>query len=324
MIRIATWKEGLRARIRVLMKHILGAYGCPPDEQDAVVRAILAKASMAWTAVGRVSLASARAWMHSPWSGPALAIAVAIGCALIAWLSRGGMIVTALAIFFASVIGFHLVALMSYRAKSAWLVLDYSLEVVTVTSLLAAVAGIQQSARVEVLQAEFAKHKAEQSSLLYAMKTVIENDCHPKPSRKDMWTPSPPPYEGACDRIEHFLPQVEYTFGKETGIENMTSNDMWATNLLINESDAKGAWAGLYGAAHRYIDGCRRTQLVVDEQKAFHSDVVAALASSGKLHYWQFLLAFVLGVKLARRTAGVLVGLQTLPTGGRPTEQGIR
>lgn len=175
-------------------------------------------------------------------------------------------------------------------------------------SLFAALAGIQQSAVAEILQAEFSNRKAEQARLVYYIKSTITNDCHPKESRKDMWTPSPEPYAGACDRVEHFLPQVEYSFGEETGVETMTANDSWATNLLIGDEAATGSWRGLYDEAKRFVEGSRRTQKVLDAQGQLSSKFIKTLAGSGKLQYWQYLLAFALGLRIARKTGGVLDG----------------
>jgi hypothetical protein len=79
-----------------------------------------------------------------------------------------------------------------------------------------------------MLQAEFSRRKAEQAQLVYSLKSTITNDCHPLESRKGMWTPSPEPYAGACDRMEHFLPQIGFGFGRETGAETMTADDSWA------------------------------------------------------------------------------------------------
>jgi hypothetical protein len=98
---------------------------------------------------------------------------------------------------------------LSYERKPVWQATDYLLEVTTLVSLIAALAGIEQSAVADALQAEFSRRKAEQANLLYSVKSTITNDCHPKESRKGQWTPSPEPYPVACDRIEHFLPQIE-------------------------------------------------------------------------------------------------------------------
>lgn len=235
----------------------------------------------------------------------AAATTVLASIAVAAWLSAG-VIAKALILLVVSISGFHTAAWFAFERKQAWLVLDYALEAVTVVSLFAAVAGIQQSAVSAILQGEFARRKAEQASLVYYIKSTIANDCHPKESRKDMWTPSPEPYAGACDRMEHFLPQVEFTFGQETGIETMTADDSWARNFIIDDEAATGSWRGLYDEAKRFIEGSQRTKKVLDSQGQLTSKAVEALAGSGKLQYWQFLLALVLGLRVARRSAGLL------------------
>ena len=235
----------------------------------------------------------------------AAATTVVVSVVVATWLNAG-VITTALVVLVLSISGFHAAAWYAFERKRVWLVLDYALETVTVVSLFAAVAGIQQSAVSGILQGEFARRKAEQARLVYVTKSTITNDCHPLPSRKDMWTPSPEPYAGACDRMEHFLPQVEYIFGQETGIDTMTADDSWAQNFIINDEAATGSWRGLFDEAKRFIEGSRRTKNVLDSQGHLVSKAVEALAGSGKLQYWQFLLALVLGLRVARRSAGLL------------------
>jgi hypothetical protein len=229
-------------------------------------------------------------------------------CLTIAAWSPAGIIANAVLILVVSLAGFHAAVWFSHERKLAWQMLDYALELITVVALIAALAGIQQSAVAEALQAEFSRRKADQANLVYFIKSTITNDCHPKESRKDMWTPSPEPYDGACDRIEHFLPQIEYVFGKETGVETMTADDSWARDLLINDETATGSWRGLYDEAKRFMEGSRRTRHVLDTQGQLSSEFIKTLAGSGKLRYWQYLLALALGLRIARRTGGLLDG----------------
>jgi hypothetical protein len=236
----------------------------------------------------------------------AVAVATLVVSVLVAVQLDASIITKALAILIISISGFHVAAWYAFERKGVWLVLDYALDAVTIVSLFAAVAGIQESAVSEILQTEFARRKVEQAQLVYVVKSTITNDCHPKESRRDMWTPSPEPYPGACDRMEHFLPQVEYIFSQETGIETMTADDSWARNFIIDDEAATGSWKGLYDEAKRFIEGSRRTKKVLDSQGQLASKTVEALAGSGKLQYWQFLLALVLGLRVARRSAGLL------------------
>jgi hypothetical protein len=248
------------------------------------------------------------ATVHS-WITPFLVSLITLGlCAAIATRSTAAVIPNALVVFAVSVVGFHAVAALTYRRKRLWNALDYTMELVTIVTLLAALAGIQEASRLQVLDNEFAKRKAEQAMFLYALKGVITNDCHPKESRMGIWTPSPEPYEGACDRIEHFLPQIEFSFGSETGVENMTSDTSWPQNILINEDAAVGSWKGVYIQAHKLIEGSRRTSATMSAANANASEVTKVLAVSGRLLYWQYLLALVLGLRFARRTAGLLQG----------------
>lgn len=86
----------------------------------------------------------------------------------------------------------------------------------------------------------------------------------------------------------------------------MTADDSWARNFIIDDEAATGSWRGLYDEAKRFIEGSQRTKKVLDSQGQLTSKAVEALAGSGKLQYWQFLLALVLGLRVARRSAGLL------------------
>jgi hypothetical protein len=229
----------------------------------------------------------------------------AVVCVAIAVWSPAGVVANAVLVLLISLVGFHAVAGLSYEHKLAWQGLDYALEAITVISLVGAMAGIQQSAVTEVLQPEFARRKADQASFIYATKSTIVNDCHPKESRMIMWKPSPEPYPGACDRIEHFLPQLEYSFGTETGIESMTDDVYLVTDFVVNNAGASGSWRGLYEEANKFLDGTRRTRAVLDTESGLSSGFTKALAGSGKLRYWQYLLLFTLGLHIARKSAGI-------------------
>lgn len=109
----------------------------------------------------------------------AAATTVLASIAVAAWLSTG-VIAKALILLVVSISGFHAAAWFAFERKQAWLVLDYALEAVTVVSLFAAVAGIQQSAVSAILQGEFARRKAEQASLVYYIKSTITNDATPR------------------------------------------------------------------------------------------------------------------------------------------------
>ena len=67
-------------------------------------------------------------------------------CASVAAWSPAGILVNASCILVVSLLGFLGVACLSYERKLAWQLLDYTLELITVVSLIAALAGIQQSA----------------------------------------------------------------------------------------------------------------------------------------------------------------------------------
>lgn len=101
-------------------------------------------------------------------------IATVLLCAFVAIWSGGHIVAKAAAILLVSLVGFHIAAWFSFDRKQAWLALDYAMEIITIISLMAVVAGIQQSAVAEILQSEFARRKSEQASLIYSIKSTID------------------------------------------------------------------------------------------------------------------------------------------------------
>ena len=140
--------------------------------------------------------------------------ATALICVAVAAWSPAAMVVNAVIILLISLAGLHVAAWTSHERKLPWQILDYALDLVTLVALIAALAGVQQSAVAEISQSEFARRKAEQASLVYT--------------------------------------------------ESMTGDNSWARNILVREEAAAGSWKGLYDEAHRFIDGSRRTQSVLD------------------------------------------------------------
>lgn len=235
------------------------------------------------------------------------ALTVVASVLIVVW-SPLSIIATAVCVLFVSLLGFHGAVWLSYERIVIWHVLDYALESITLVSLIVALAGIQQSAIAEKLQAEFSRRKADQAELIYFLKSTITNDCHPKDSRRNIWKPSPEPYPGACARIEAFLPQIEFFFSKETGIDTMTGDDSWARDILLYEAEdaATGSWMSINNKAKSFIEGSRRTQRMLDTQSQLSSEFIKKLAGSDKLQYWQYLLVLVLSLRIARKTGSLL------------------
>src|SRR5882757_8497511 len=110
---------------------------------------------------------------HSKRSRPifgasAMAVTV-ITCIFIARISSASVISTAAIIFFFSLLGFHITAIFTFRYARIWKATDYFLELSTIISVFAALAGIQEGAQNDFYQSEFTRRKGEQEDLLYAI-----------------------------------------------------------------------------------------------------------------------------------------------------------
>ncbi len=237
-------------------------------------------------------------------------------CTTIA-LSSSHDLWAAVAILVISLAGFHAVAWLTFDCGSCWRAVDYPWVFATFMTILIALTSIYESQRMAPLVAAQTERRLSYEQLIYSIKSVVTNDCHPKVSRSGMWTPAPEPYEGACDRVEHFLPQIENEAARESIAPTPTTWNAWGLNILIAEEKAVGSWAGLYATAHQYEAISRRTTATIDRVNAVRRSPIANWASSGTLKYWYFVLAFCLGLRLSKVTAELTASV----VGSRPTTQ---
>lgn len=244
--------------------------------------------------------------------GVMLASVVIVICALLARYSSASGLVTAIRILLVSLVGFHCVAVMTADWTRIWRVVGYPLALAGFMAILTALAGIQENARLAPLNAALADRKVAYDALIYSLKAVIENDCHPKSSRALMYTPSPEPYAGACERMEHFLPQIEFSAATESKVEGLNSGEGWGLDIITPDRPT-GAWLGLYNDAARFNESVKRTAKVLEESKKTLRSPLAKWAASDAIRYWYFVLAFFLGLQLSKITAELLA-----PKAGEP------
>jgi hypothetical protein len=214
------------------------------------------------------------------------------------WLALGILVV--------SLVGFHIIALTSYDCAWSWRFVDYPWVLTTFMTILVALTNIYETSRAAPLMTALAERKAAYENLLYSLKSVITNDCHPKPSRAGMWTVSPEPYKGACDRMEHFLPQIEDAAIKEATLPGLNSHPGWGQDIEIHDTSPVGSWAGLDEEARRLTKNDRDTQSVLERVAKLPRSPIASWAQSSALKFWYFALAFFLGLRLSKITADVL------------------
>jgi hypothetical protein len=216
---------------------------------------------------------------------------------------------TALSILLVSLIGFHTIALLSFDCATCWRAVDYPWVLATFMAILIALTNIYEGARVAPMAAAQIERKQNYEQLIYALKSVITNDCHPKPSRAGMWSVAPEPYEGACDRIEHFLPQIENEAARDALSSEEFYGNAWGLNILVEEENAIGSWAGLYDAARKFHATSTRTREVIDSVRRNPRSPISSWAASGSLKYWYFALAFFLGLRLSKISAELMASV---------------
>lgn len=229
----------------------------------------------------------------------------------------------ALAVLLIALIGFHSVALLSFECTSCWRAVDYPWVLATFMAILIALTNIYENSRIAPLATAQIERRLNYEQLIYAMKGVITNDCHPKPSRTGIWNVSPEPHPGACDRIEHFLPQIENEAARDALTPDDGSGNAWGLDILAAEENAVGSWAGLYAVARKFHATSKRTREVIEGVRQTPRSPIAAWATSSSLKYWYFILAFCLGLRLSKITAELLAGHAVKrPSGSGVQEQG--
>jgi hypothetical protein len=232
-------------------------------------------------------------------------LVIILASVLLGRYSSASSLLTAIRILLVSLLGFHCVAFMTADCTRLWRCVGYPLALAGFIAILTALAGIQENARLAPLNAALADRKVAYDALIYSTKAVIENDCHPKSTRGLMYTPSPEPYVGACERMEHFLPQIEFSASAESKVVGLNSGEGWGLDIITPDVPT-GAWLGLYNDAARFNESVKRTAKVLEESRKTPQSPLATWAASGAIRYWYFVLAFFLGLQLSKITADLL------------------
>jgi len=203
-------------------------------------------------------------------------------------------------VFFVSLLFFHVMLIRFSQYEFLWKATDYLFEVVAIVSIIAAVSGLSAAADYKKLQEQYTERKLAQVNFIYTIESTVTNDCNPLPSREDIWTPTPEPFEGECDRITHFLPQLQYAFDQETGPENMTYDSGLAFNLLYDGEVLEGSWSSIQSDAKRFIEISKLNKIYVEKRDQRKSSPWLSIANIENIFYWHHLLAFLLALKIAR------------------------
>lgn len=229
---------------------------------------------------------------------------VGLASATILFFGRDSTTATII-IFISSLILFHLVLFKFSKYEKVWKATDYLFEMVAVISIIAAVSSISIAAKQKTLQEAFSARKLAQVRLVYAVELTISHDCNVKESRKEIWTVSPEPLDGECDRIESFLPQMKFEFDQETGPENMTAERLWGFNFEYDGVNLQGTWTMIRTRAKEFLEVTHRTDNAIALRESMKQPEAIDVSKIDKVVYWHHLLAFFLALKIARISMGI-------------------
>jgi hypothetical protein len=103
-------------------------------------------------------------------------------CTALVFYSSQSEAVLALEIFFVSVLGFSLIAALSYDSALCWRFVDFPWICTSFAAIVVALLNIAEAARRE--QASLARSEINRSfsGLIYATQNVVTNDCEELPS----------------------------------------------------------------------------------------------------------------------------------------------
>lgn len=233
------------------------------------------------------------------------------GCTALISISGQGEVAVALEILLISVFGFSVVAAISYDAALCWRFVDFPWICASFAAIVAALLNIGEAARREEVTHARSEISRAFSGLIYATQSAVTNDCDDLPSRSNMWERAPEPYEGACDRMKHFLPQMTFSFNEFSQTQDVTQLTGWALNLIVPDTSPKGSWQGIYNSATQFKQVANRFGPILEEKSAPRPDNswlgwLRSVMLTAKFKYWYFFLAFFVGLRLSKTTAEVL------------------
>lgn len=274
----------------------------------AIKFGLIVGSAAAWTASAyRTVLATIRV---KGWPRRIALACVSIAAALLSLLlARSGFsneLNIAFSIFLASIAAFSVAAYLSFDCAIGWRCVDFPWILASFAAVVVALTSIAESARRETLYLAKVQMSQSFANLIYAAQSTVTNDCDDLPSRAGMWTRSPEPYQGACDRMKHFIPQMQHQYNEFTTLTESAIPTGWGENIRINEAAAKGSWAGMYDSSTRFT----RAITTFETAKARNrpsSGYLSRVLLGTTLRYWYYFMAFFVGLRLSKSTAEILL-----------------
>ena len=182
---------------------------------------------------------------------------MAVFCALLVTSNQFSDLDVAGDILAISLLGFSFIAYLSFDSQVGWRIIDFAWVAASFAAIAVALINISDGARRERLFQAYTQFSQAFSDLIYAAQSTVTNECEDLPTRADLSRRSPEPYEGACDRIKHLLPQMEYQYNRFSTSQDGASLNEWGNDIRIPNTAPKGSWVGLYDSSARFSDAIR-------------------------------------------------------------------
>jgi len=215
----------------------------------------------------------------------------------------------AFAILSVSIICFSGLAWLSFDCLLGWRLVDILWICASLAAVVVALTNISETERrSRLFQAKLEMSQAF-LNLLYTAQGTVTNDCEELPTTADMSKRPPEPYKGACDRMKHFIPQIEYDYNQFTTSPDAKISNVngWGKDIKVPAVPAApvGSWARLYDSAERFTTAVQIYEKAIEQNEPNLTTFQSFLLSTD-LKYWYFFIAFFVGLRISKTTAEIL------------------
>jgi hypothetical protein len=207
-------------------------------------------------------------------------------------------------ILLCSVVGFTVIAVLTHDSRRGWRAVDYLWVCTTLATIVVALVNIASNSRKEEISSARSSVRSAFSNVLYLTRAVLEDDCQQRPSRAVYYTPASEPYPGACDRMAHFLPQMDFEMSA-IELNPKAPHNEWGMDIVLPNTNPQGRWQALYAAGRDLDQKFAALDTILDRQQPTDGSLSRFILST-RLRYWYFILAFFLGLRFSKVTAEII------------------
>jgi hypothetical protein len=230
-----------------------------------------------------------------------MVIAIIAVCVGMASYPASEGVSAALAIFFVSVLGFSLVAVISYDATIGWRLVDAFWVCGSFAAVVVALINIEDAASRQQISNARSEITDLFSGLLFGVQSIVTNDCEESPAVWDVRPRTPEPYKGACDQLKHLIPEMSYQYDEFSRTNKISYLKLGAQVCVTGATT--GSWASLNDRANRFLQAADRLRPRLETQP--QNDSLHQFIASTELKYWYFFMAFFVGLRLSKTAAEV-------------------